>query len=171
MYISASLSSISVTSKLWTCIDPIGTDTVNSPQYVLTVYLSKIYFSVVLLPPHPRNYNRFPNRHFLSILNNKSVSLIPDISLLITQRWISLQIGKRGSHCNSLHLRYEARIASQYSDSLHAWGSRIQKPVWAKFSVLVETGPEAHPASCTMVPGLLPGDKLARTWRWPLTLF
>jgi hypothetical protein len=156
MYISASLSSISVTSKLWNCFDTTATDTVDSPQYFLTIYLSKIYFNVILLPSHPSNYNRFPNRHFFSSLNNMSVPLIPDISLLITQRWISLQTGKRGSDCDSLQLRYEARIAGQYSNTLHAWGSRVQKPVWAKFSVLVETGPEAHPVSCTMVPGFFP---------------
>jgi len=75
---------------------------------------------------------------------------------------LSFQTRKRGSDYYSLHLRYEARIASQYSDSLHTWGSRVQKPVWAKFSVPVQTGPKAHSTSCTMVLGLFPRDN------WPV---
>jgi len=29
-------------------------------------------------------------------------------------------------------------------------------PVWARFSAPVQTGPGAHPASCTMITGSLP---------------
>jgi len=39
-------------------------------------------------------------------------------------------------------------------------------PVQAKFSELVQTGPAAHPASCTMG-SLFPGVKAAGAWRWP----
>ena len=35
------------------------------------------------------------------------------------------------------------------------WGDRI--PMGAKFSAPVQTGPEAHPASCTMDTGSFPG--------------
>ena len=36
-------------------------------------------------------------------------------------------------------------------------GDRI--PVWARFSALIQTGPGAHPASCTMGTGSFPGKK------------
>jgi len=39
-------------------------------------------------------------------------------------------------------------------------GDRI--PVWARFSTPVQTGPEAHPASCTMNTGSFPGVKSGR---------
>jgi len=35
----------------------------------------------------------------------------------------------------------------------------------------VQTGPEAHPASCTMGTASFCGWFAAGAWRWPLTLF
>lgn len=38
-------------------------------------------------------------------------------------------------------------------------GSEDQTPMPARFSVPVQTGPDAHPACCTMCAGCLPGPK------------
>jgi len=46
-----------------------------------------------------------------------------------------------------------------YSDWLRAGRSGDRIPVGAKFSAPVETGPGAHPASCTMGTGSFPGVK------------
>jgi len=43
--------------------------------------------------------------------------------------------------------------------------------VGARFSPSVQTGPGAHPATCTMGTGFFPGVRTAGTWRWPLTPF
>jgi len=48
---------------------------------------------------------------------------------------------------------------SQYNDSLRAGRSRDRIPLEARFSAPVETGPGAHPASCTMGTGSFPGIK------------
>ena len=48
---------------------------------------------------------------------------------------------------------------SQYSDWLQAGRSGNQIPVGAGFSAPVQTGPGAHPASCTMGTGSFPGVK------------
>ena len=48
---------------------------------------------------------------------------------------------------------------SRYSDSLRAGRSGDRIPVEARFSAPVQTGPGAHPASCTMGTGSLPGVK------------
>jgi hypothetical protein len=55
-----------------------------------------------------------------------------------------------------------AGLRSRYSDCLRArrYGDRI--PVWARFSAPVQTGPGAHPASCTMGTGSFPGVKNRR---------
>ena len=44
---------------------------------------------------------------------------------------------------------------SRHSDSLRAARSGDRIPVGARHSALVQTGPEAHPASCTMGTGSL----------------
>jgi hypothetical protein len=48
---------------------------------------------------------------------------------------------------------------SQYSDWLRAGRSGDRIPVGARFFAHVQTGPGAHPASCTMVTGSFPGVK------------
>ena len=48
---------------------------------------------------------------------------------------------------------------SRYSDSLRAGRSGDRIPVGARFSASVQTGPGAHPASCTMGTGSLTGIK------------
>ena len=51
---------------------------------------------------------------------------------------------------------------SRYSDWLRAGRSRDRIPVGARFSAPVQTGPGAHPASCTMGTGSFPGVKSGR---------
>jgi len=51
---------------------------------------------------------------------------------------------------------------SRYSNWLRAGRSGVRNPVEARFSALVQTGPEAHPASCTMGTGSFPGVKSGR---------
>jgi hypothetical protein len=48
---------------------------------------------------------------------------------------------------------------SRYSDSLQAGRTGDRIPVWAKFSVPIQTGSENHPASCTIETGSFPGVK------------
>ena len=48
---------------------------------------------------------------------------------------------------------------NRYSDSLRAGRSGDGIPVGARFSTPVQTGPGAHPASCTMGTGSFPGVK------------
>jgi len=43
-----------------------------------------------------------------------------------------------------------------------AFYSNKKIPVWARFSATVETGPEAHPASCIMGTGSFPGVRCGR---------
>jgi len=52
-----------------------------------------------------------------------------------------------------------------HNDSLRAGRSGDRIPVVARFSALVQTGPGAHPASCTMVTGFFHGTKAAGAWR------
>jgi len=47
-------------------------------------------------------------------------------------------------------------------DSLRAGRSGDRIPVAARFSAPIQTGPGAHPASCTMGTGSFPGVKAAR---------
>ena len=48
------------------------------------------------------------------------------------------------------------------SDWLRAWRAGDRIPVWARFSAPVQTGPEAHPTSCTMGTRSFPGVKSGR---------
>jgi len=55
-----------------------------------------------------------------------------------------------------------AGYLSRYSDCLRAERSGDRIPVGARFSSPVQTGPEAHPASCTMGTGSFPGVSCGR---------
>ena len=55
-----------------------------------------------------------------------------------------------------------ARQLSRYSDWLRAARSGDRIPVGARFSEPVQTGPGAHPASCTMGTGSFPRVKSGR---------
>ena len=58
------------------------------------------------------------------------------------------------------YLQYEwVGLCSRYSDWLRAGRSVDRIPVGARYSALVQTGPGAHPASCTMGTGSFPGVK------------
>ena len=56
---------------------------------------------------------------------------------------------------------------SRYCDWLQARRSGDRIAMWARFSALVQTGPEAHPP-IQWVPGISRG-KAAGAWRWPPT--
>jgi hypothetical protein len=58
---------------------------------------------------------------------------------------------------------YRSRLATRYGLD----GPGIEFRWEARFSVPVQTGPEAHPASCIMVPGIFPGSVVAGVLRWP----
>jgi len=45
----------------------------------------------------------------------------------------------------------------------------VLNPGGEGFSADIQTGRRAHPAPVQGVPGLLPGDKAGREWRWPPT--
>ena len=51
---------------------------------------------------------------------------------------------------------------SRYSDFLRAGRSGDRIPVGARFSASVQTGPEAHPASCAMGTGSFSGVRCGR---------
>jgi hypothetical protein len=55
-----------------------------------------------------------------------------------------------------------ARWRRRYNDWLRAGRSGNRIPVWARFSAPVQTGPGAHPASCTMGTGYFLGVKSGR---------
>ena len=60
----------------------------------------------------------------------------------------------------SLHIQnIGPRYLRRYSNLLQAEGSGDRIPVEKRFSAPVQTGPEAHPASCTMGTGSFPGVK------------
>jgi len=64
--------------------------------------------------------------------------------------------------CASCYAKRWARYLSRYSDWLRVGRSRDRIPVGARFSAPVQTGPGAHPASCTMGTGSFPGVKSGR---------
>ena len=74
--------------------------------------------------------------------------------------------GQISSVCSPFMLRSKIGIdvlhRSWYSDWLRAGRSGDRNPVGVRFSAPVQTGPGAHPASCTMGTGSFPGVKSGR---------
>ena len=62
----------------------------------------------------------------------------------------------------SLHSFKGPGKRSRYSDWLRAGRSGDRIPMGARFSAPIQTGPGAHPASCTMGTGSFPGGKGGR---------
>ena len=88
------------------------------------------------------------------------------------QMWLSNKWGKfEGASYYSLcepefssiiHTRGKGSVVSWYNDWLRAGRSRDRILVGARFSEPVQTGPGAHPASCTMGTRSFPGVKSGR---------
>jgi hypothetical protein len=57
----------------------------------------------------------------------------------------------------------------EYTASLWYPPKYVQSRWGASFFAHVQTGPGAHPASCTVGTGSFPGGKAARAWCWPPT--
>ena len=73
---------------------------------------------------------------------------------------------KNSTYCGQIYrpsrILNTAELLSRYSDRLRAGRSGDQILVGARFSTSVQTGPEAHPASCTMGTGAFLGVKSGR---------
>ena len=83
-----------------------------------------------------------------------------------TQRHITSDVHRSLKNCRSSvwNWLYVTLLSScsRYSDWLRAGRSGNRIPVGARFSAPVQTGPVAHPASCTMCTGSFPGVKSGR---------
>ena len=67
--------------------------------------------------------------------------------------------------------RRVGRVAQSVQRLPTGWTVRGSNPGGARFSATVQTGPEAHPASCTMSTGSFPGVRCCRGVTLPLTPF
>jgi hypothetical protein len=74
----------------------------------------------------------------------------------------ALWISEASLFKKNTHIGQWAGWRSRYSDWLRAGRSGDRIPVGARFSAPVQTGPEAHPASCTMGTGSFPGARCGR---------
>ena len=84
----------------------------------------------------------------LPIIDHES----PEGSRGIAYSFFSLAVGGDGG----------PRYLSRYSDSLRAGRRGDRIPLRVRFSAPAQTGPGAHPASCTMVTGSFPEVKRSR---------
>jgi len=64
-------------------------------------------------------------------------------------------------YCTHINLLWAGQL-SRYSDWLRAGWSGDRIPMGVRFSAPLQTGPGAHPASCTMGTGSFPGVKRDR---------
>ena len=78
----------------------------------------------------------------------QNTDLIEIYSVSFTQIFIQMTFNERAGQ------------RSRYSDCLRAGRSGDRISVATRFSAPVQTGPEAHPASCTMRTGSFPGGKV-----------
>jgi hypothetical protein len=77
------------------------------------------------------------------------------------------KVSAQSHHLLSLRT-YDVQL-SRYKDSISDERSENRIPVGPSFSAPIQTGPVAHPASCTMGPGSFSGLKAAGTWPLPST--
>jgi hypothetical protein len=68
-------------------------------------------------------------------------------------------VSVKTQQCDILHNKGWAGYLSWYSDWLWAGRSGDRIPVGARFFAHIQTGPGAHPASCTMGTVSFPGVK------------
>jgi hypothetical protein len=88
------------------------------------------------------------------------------IYLMRQQFVVTHRIRQTGNFLMTRQLGLWARWRSRYSDWLRVGRSGDRIPAGARFYAPVQTGPGAHPASCTMGTGCFPGVKSGRGVPW-----
>jgi hypothetical protein len=95
----------------------------------------------------------------ITVLQHYSTATLQYCNITVLQYYSTAIL----QYCNITVLQYYnipyygPRQLSRYSDSLRAGRSGDRILVEARFSALVQTGPGAHPASCTMGTGSFQG--------------
>jgi hypothetical protein len=102
--------------------------------------------------------SRLPNKVKLSLTTYSSLRMTSHKETLFCYVTVPFCDG----FCTTNHWRWWAGELSRYSDWLRAGRSGDRIPVWARFSAPVQTGPAAHPATCTMDTGSFPGVESGR---------
>jgi hypothetical protein len=102
----------------------------------------------------PFNKLQYNSKHFIQNSQFLTAALITWCQVFITQT-----CNRDRKFLVTYNIRCGSGYLSRYSDSLRAGRSGDRIPVEARFSAPAQTGPGAHPASCTMGTGSFPGVK------------
>jgi hypothetical protein len=86
-----------------------------------------------------------------------SLNIYEEVEIFFTQRTEHYSY----KHISNWSVFINSELNCWYNDLLRAGRSGDRITVKAKFSAPVQTGPGAHPASCTMGTGFLSGGKAA----------
>ena len=123
-------------------------------HYVININLIDPLFSILPLFPRRRKSEtqRSPRRKAPASFFHRSFRRYVERGGVNRKTW-------RGKEfCVQVAL-YRVGHLCRCSDSLRAGRSRDRVPVEARFSATVQTGPGAHPVSCTMGTASFPGVK------------